>query len=236
MKEKRAAVITRAVTKGLNPNVPMKDSGIEWLGEIPEHWIIKRLKYAASINSNSLAEDTDPNFIMQYIDIGNVDSNGNIYELSELSFNNAPSRARRIAKQGATILSTVRTYLKAIAFIGDQIVNLVVSTGFAVIHANRDIIPKYLFYVLRSDQFINAVVANSEGVGYPAINPSKLGCLTIWSPNLFEQKQIIEFIDQEITKIDKLVSQIQSGIDKLKEYRTALISAAVTGKIDVRSE
>ena len=234
LKEKRAAVITRAVTKGLDANVPMKDSGIEWLGEIPEHWNMKRLKYVASINTHSLSEDTDPNFIMQYVDIGNVDSIGNIDKGEELRFDGAPSRARRIVTQGDTILSTVRTYLKAIAFVNTQIDNLVVSTGFAVIHANNDLVPKYLFYVLRSEMFVDAVVANSEGVGYPAITPSKLVCLPIWAPDTSEQQQLIEFIDQETSKIDKVIIKIQSSIDKLNEYRTALISAAVTGKIDVR--
>ena len=236
LKEKRAAVITRAVTKGLDPNVPMKDSGIEWLGEIPEHWNMKRLKYVASINAHSLSEDTDPNFIMQYVDIGNVDSVGNIDKGEELRFSGAPSRARRTVTQGDTILSTVRTYLKAIAFVNAQIDNLVVSTGFAVIHANNDLVPKYLFYVLRSEMFVDAVVANSEGVGYPAITPSKLVCLPTWAPDTSEQQQIIEFIDSKIQETDKLISQIQSSIDKLKEYRTTLISATVTGKIDVRGE
>src|SRR5687768_10894905 len=87
-----------------------KDSGVEWLGKIPAHWKVKRLKYVAAINSDVLPEDTDPDYILKYIDIGNVDSNGSMLNVQDLRFENAPSRARRIVRLGDTIISTVRTY------------------------------------------------------------------------------------------------------------------------------
>lgn len=236
LEEKRQAMISRAVTKGLDPDAPMKDSGIEWIGEIPVGWEVKRLKNIADINSEVLSEMTSPDFEMKYVDISNVDSNGSIIGYQDLIFGNAPSRARRIVRNGDTIVSTVRTYLRAIAFINNPPSNLIVSTGFAVLRAKNDVVPQYLFSLARCEPFIQTVMANSVGVGYPAINPSVLSSLPAWLPPLEEQKSIAAFLDRETEKIDKLVDKIKEQIEKLKEYRTALISAAVTGKIDVRGE
>jgi len=99
LKEKRTALISHAVTKGLDPNVPMKDSGIEWLGEIPAHWEVKRLKRLATINDEILLETTDPDFEISYVDIGSVDSTDGIAHRETYVFANAPSRARRIVRR-----------------------------------------------------------------------------------------------------------------------------------------
>jgi type I restriction enzyme S subunit len=234
LKEKRTALISHAVTKGLNPDVPMKDSGVEWLGEIPEHWEVKKLKNAAFLNLDTLNEDIQPDYLLNYIDIGNVTSDGSILETQEFQFKQAPSRARRKVKNGDTIISTVRTYLRAISLIKDPPENLIVSTGFAVLSPRVEIDSRFLFRFVQSSEFVEKVVAHSEGVGYPAINPSKLACLPIWLPLLHEQQKIAQFLDRETSKIDKLITKTRTSIDHLKEYRTALISAAVTGKIDVR--
>lgn len=236
LQEKRAALVSHAVTKGLDPSVPMKDSCVEWLGEIPEHWNVNRLKYTAGINLEVLPEGTDPGHVIQYVDISNVNSNGHILGATEMSFENAPSRARRKVKDGDTIVSTVRTYLKAIAFIENPPEDLIVSTGFAVLTPRIRLISKYLWRLVQSSQFIDAIVAYSEGVSYPAINPGTLGGLRAWIPPLPEQQAITCFLDCETAKIDTLCTEIQNSIEKLREYRIALISAAVTGKIDVRDE
>jgi len=86
LQEKRGALITHAVTKGLNPDVRMKDSGVEWLGEVPEHWVVERLKYLSSINDESLPETTDPSFVFEYVDIGNVDTRYGIVKTEHYSF------------------------------------------------------------------------------------------------------------------------------------------------------
>ena len=236
LQEKRAAVISQAVTKGLDPDVPMKDSGIEWLGKIPAHWEVKRLKYVTSMNRETLPEETNPDYEMRYVDIGNVNSVGQIVDTEEIRFETAPSRARRKVQKGDTIISTVRTYLKAIAYIEEQSGNLIVSTGFAVLSPAQEVLSKFLWRFVQSTQFVGAVVANSEGVGYPAITPSRLGCLLICIPPVKQQEIIADYLDRESAKIDAFIAKVREGIEKLKEYRTALISAAVTGKIDVRGE
>lgn len=236
LQEKRTALITYAVTKGLDPTVPMKDSGIEWLGHIPGHWEVRRLKYLTSINDEALPESTDPDFEISYADIGNVDPTRGITDREPYVFANAPSRARRIVQNGDVIISTVRTYLRAIAPIVDPEPNLIVSTGFAVIRPRRYLDPGFAAYALQAPYFVERVVANSVGVSYPAINATKLGGFPIALPSQNEQGAIADFLDGEAAKIDALIDKIQEAIGRLKEYRTALISAAVTGKIDVREE
>ena len=233
LQEKRTTLITQAVTKGLDPNVPMKDSGVEWLGEAPEHWEVKRLKYLATVNDEALPETTDPSMEIDYVDIGNVDPIQGITDVEKLVFADAPSRARRIVRQGDVIISTVRTYLRAIAQIGATDANLIVSTGFAVIRPWQ-MDDGFVAYAVNAPYFVERVVAHSVGVSYPAINASELVCLGIALPSLPEQRTIAAFLDRETAKIDALVAKIRKAIDLLKEQRTALISAAVTGKIDVR--
>ena len=234
LQEKRQAIITEAVTKGLNPNVRMKDSGIEWIGEIPEHWTLSKIKYVSLINNKTLSESTDDDYEIDYIDISSVTSIGDIDGIQSLSYKDAPSRARRILSKGDTIVSTVRTYLKAIAFIENVQSNLICSTGFAVLTPLSKVVPKYLFYLMRSEKYVNEIVRRSVGVSYPAINASDIGALECAIPNKDEQKYIVEYLDNCTTQIDQLVNDIQTQIQKLKEYRQSLISEAVTGEIDVR--
>lgn len=232
--EKRMALINHTVTKGLDPQVQMKDSGVEWLGRVPEHWDIKRLKNLATYNDEALDEKTDPDFEMEYVDISSVNLVDGITSTEITSFENAPSRARRKVRHGDTIISTVRTYLKAIAAIKNPPENLIVSTGFAVIRPITGIDPNYLSYLLQSEGFVGAVVANSVGVSYPAINASVLAALPAVLPPTDEQQLISRFLDAKTIEIDNLISKVTKAIEKLKEYRLALITQAVTGKIDVR--
>ena len=201
---------------------------------MPKHWEVKRLKNICLINTDKLPDNTPDDYLIEYIDIGNVDSSGCVLGKEELYFFEAPSRARRFVKSKDTIVSTVRTYLKAVAFISNPPENLIVSTGFAVLTACESVTPEYIFFLILSKQFIERVVANSEGVAYPAINPTRLATLPTCLPSESEQKDIADFLFKETGKIDTLIKKNQRLIKKLTEKRTALISAAVTGKIDVR--
>jgi len=232
LREKRAALITRAVTKGLDPKAKMKPSGVDWLGDIPVGWEIKKLKHVATVNRKSLSEDsTNPNFEFDYVDIGNVNSEGKILELQNYSFANAPSRARRLAENGDVIISTVRTYLRAMTRISNA-ENLVFSTGFAIFHPTK-ILDSWLYWSMQSEVFLAHVMANSTGVNYPGINEQKLSSISLLVSDEKEQRQIADFLDAETAKIDKATALIGAQIEKLKEYRSSLIYHAVTGKIKV---
>lgn len=235
LEEQRKSIISHAVTKGLNPNAPMKDSGVEWLGKVPEHWNLKPIKFLAKTNQLTLAENTDENYEIQYVDIGSVSRTNGIEKIETILFKDAPSRARRIVKDGDIIVSTVRTYLKAIAYIENPPKNLIVSTGFAVLNPIRTVIfPQYAKFTFLAEQFIAEVIAKSKGISYPAITATELADIKIALPPLNEQKVILQYLLEENLKMNKLISKQNQLIEKLKEYRASIISHAVTGKIDVR--
>jgi type I restriction enzyme S subunit len=209
------------------PYPKYKPSGVEWLGDVPEQWEVKRLKYSASINDDSLPETTLPDFEFKYVDIGGVNAVDGITAAEEIVFENAPSRARRKVRHGDTIVSTVRTYLRAIAPIKNPPENLIVSTGFAVVRP-RKVEPAFLAYALRESSFIESVVARSTGVSYPACNASEVGGIAIPLPTPAEQRAIAAFLDRETGRVDRLVAKERELLERLKEKHSALISQTVT--------
>ena len=160
-----------------------KPSGIDWIGDVPEHWETVRLKYRATVNDEVLPENTDTDYEIEYVDIGSVDEKKGIIATDKLTFGNAPSRARRKVKDGDTIISTVRTYLRAITSINNPPENLVVSTGFAVVRPCH-IDPKFFSYSLRENSFVESVMSRSVGVSYPAITATAIGDIGIAVPSL----------------------------------------------------
>jgi len=236
LREKRTSLINVVVTKGLNPNVEMKDSGVEWIGEVPSHYEIGKLKHLCNENQRSLSNSTDPNYELNYIEISDVNSEGVIENHTPYTFGESPSRCRRIVQKGDVIVSTVRTYLKSIGLIEDKVDDLICSTGFSVLTPLERINSKYLFYLLRTEWFISKVISKSEGVSYPSIQSEKLMNIDIVHCELLEQKQIVEYLDEQIHRIDKTVSNEEEKIKLLKEYRQSLISSVVTGKIKVTED
>ncbi|MFA9500190.1 restriction endonuclease subunit S [Mannheimia sp. E30BD] len=235
LKEYRQTLINQAVTQGLNPDVPMKNSGVEWLGDVPEHWEVKKLKYVSDINLQTLPENINKNIMIDYVDIGSISFENGIEKVEQFTFGNAPSRARRIAKAGDTIVSTVRTYLKAISIVTDEFKNCIFSTGFAILSPKNGIANKFLANMLKSDAFTIQVTVNSKGMSYPAINSTELSNLFVVIPPLPEQTAIAQFLDNKTAQIDTAICQHEQQISLLKEYRERLISDAVTGKIHIQA-
>lgn len=202
-----------------------------WTGceAMPEGWEVRRLKFVATCNDEALPETTDPDYEIAYVDISCVDLVNGITTVETLPFEEAPSRARRIVRDGDSIISTVRTYLKAIAPIHEPPENMIVSTGFAVVRPLELIASRFLGYALQSTGFIGGVVANSTGVSYPAINPTTLVCLPVGYPaDKKEQQQIAAFLDWKTGQIDALMARKKELLEKLKEKRLAVITQAVT--------
>jgi len=146
-----------------------RESGSQWLGLIPAGWDMKPIWAVASCNDEILEETTSPDYVMLYVEISDVDAVSGISGATELAFAAAPSRARRRVADGDVIVSTVRTYLRAIAPIVAPPANTIVSTGFAVLRP-RKILPAYLAYLLRAEFTVAEIIARSTGVSYPAIN------------------------------------------------------------------
>jgi type I restriction enzyme S subunit len=235
LKEKRSALVTHAVTKGLDPNAKMKDSGVEWIGEVPDGWEVKPICRVASCNDDALSENTSADAVLRYVDISAVNHTDGITHVTEVRFADAPSRARRQAKSGDVVVSTVRTYLKAVAAVTEDYAGCIYSTGFAVLRArSAQVDPAFLKWMALNDLLIQAIEAHSEGLSYPAINATELVKLKAVVPPLTEQSTIAAFLDRETARIDALTAKAQRSIDLLKERRSAFITAAVTGRIDVR--
>lgn len=239
LQEKRTAIISQTVTKGLDPNVPMKDSGIEWLGEIPVHWEVKRLKFLTvnplqyGANEAGLLADPDqPRFVR----ITDITENG---ELREDTFRSLPHDVARpfllsggdllLARSGATVGKSFmyKDSWGACCYAGYLIRARLLTTK---------ILPEFINYFAASTNYWDWISASIIQATIQNVSAEKYGNLSIPLPGLEQQRRIIVYLDRETAKIDALSDKVREGIEKLKEYRTALISAAVTGKIDVRAE
>ena len=205
-----------------------KDSEVEWVGEVPSHYRIGKLKHLCDENQRSLSNSTDPNYELNYIEISDVNSKGVIEKSTPYIFSESPSRCRRIVQRGDVIVSTVRTYLKSIGLIEEEVEDLICSTGFSVLTPRENINPKYLFYLLRTEWFISMVISNSEGVSYPSIQSEKLMNINVVFCDFSEQQQIVSFLDTKTSLIDSLIEKTQRNIELLKEKRTSLINEVVT--------
>ena len=210
-----------------------KDNGILWLDAIPSHWHEEKLKHISTCNDEVLSEDTPDELIIHYVEISDVDSVSGINNHTDYTFANAPSRARRITRKNDVIISTVRTYLKAIATVKED--DLIVSTGFAVIRPTK-VNQKYLAYSLLNDDFLGEVISKSVGVSYPAINATDLIEIKIPVPPREEQETIATFLDHKVGQIDATIAEKEQMLEDLKAYRSAIISEVVTKGLDKNVE
>ena len=235
LREKRAALISAAVTRGLDPNVPLKDSGVEWLGQIPAHWDVKRLKHLGTLKGGAGFPDSeqgDPTQSIPFFKVGDMGSAGNEREM--------------LYWQHAVSLPTARA-LRAFVFTCDTIV--FAKVGAALMLNRRRILtrpscidnnmmgftpticdPLWAIYWLSGLDLRK--LANPGAV--PSVNESQLKDTETIVPPLPEQRAIAAYLDRETARIDALAAKQQRLIELLREKRAALISAAVTGKIDVR--
>jgi len=237
LQEKRQAIITEAVTKGLNPNVRMKDSGIEWIGEIPEHWEVKRIKYLATVNPNKsevrhLPSEQEVTFIPmeKIIATGKVD-----YSLTNTIENLI--NGYTYFRDGDIIMAKVTPCFENgnIAIVNGLLNGIGFgTTELHVLRCNNKCYNRFLFYYLQSDIFKSKGISEMYGVaGLKRIPTDFILNYKLGIPDYQEQKQITLYLDTIVDKINTLISDIQTQIDKLKEYRQSIISEAVTGKIKI---
>ena len=218
------------------PYPAYRDSGVDRLGRVPEHWEVRRVKHSLGVNVAVLPEDTEPDYEFRYIDIGSVETGELTSDPKALRFETAPSRARRVVRPGDTLVSTVRTYLKAVWHAEDDVRDLVASTGFAVLTPRPLLLPKFVGYACRSEPFTNHVTAESVGVVYPAITEARLAsALRLCIPPFAEQTAIVRFLDHADRRIRRYLRAKERLIELLEEQKQAIIHQAVTGQIDVRT-
>ena len=202
------------------------------MDQIPSGWASKRLKYVATYNDETLPESTDDLEEIEYIEISDVSLTGGVEASQRMAFGDAPSRARRKVRSGDILISTVRTYLKAIAPVENASGDLIASTGFCVVRPGTEVDSGFLGWIAQSEPFVNEVVARSVGVSYPAINASELVTITVPLPPLDVQRRIARFLDDKTERIDALVEKKRALLDRLAEKRQSLITSAVTKGLD----
>lgn len=195
-------------------------------------WDPVPIRYLCRVNPDSLSGDEPDDWEISYVDISAVNDLGEIENPTELELGDASSRANRLVQDGDVIVSTVRTYLKAIGLVRNPPENRVVSTGFAVLRPKDSVMPEFLWRSLQAEPFVEWIVANSKGVSYPAIAPSRLADLRLPVPSRQEQENICSFLDHHTARIDQLIEKKQRLLELLEEKRQAVISETVTQGID----
>jgi len=229
----RKSIIHKAVTRGLDDSVELRDSGVEWIGKVPKHWQLFRLKDVAEVNGRALPATTDADFVLRYLEISNVNNRGIVSEdaIEEIAFVDAPSRARRIVLTGDTLISSVRPNLQAVAHITNGTDNFIASTGFYVVSPNhKRLDPKYTHYFLLSENTKQYLEAVAKGVGYPAVDDKDFTTLKCFLPPIPEQRQIVDYLDRKIAVLYDVQKNLTGQIAALELYRKSLIHECVTGK------
>jgi type I restriction enzyme S subunit len=246
----RTAIISHAITKGLDPTVPLKDSGIEWLGQIPAHWMPQRLKFALERNDGGVwGED------LQQQDIENGEMGVIVLRSTEINLDGSwdlsnPARRkltgeelRKSLLRAGDILITKSSgseqHLGKSALVTKEIEDLqcAFSNFMQRLRVRSNHNPKFVFYLLNCDVGKEQLgYWGSTTTGLRNLNATIIGEIYLPGAPLLEQRAIAEYLDRETARIDRLIREIEGSIALLQRQRTALISAAVTGKIDVREQ
>ena len=242
LQEQRTALINQAVTKGLDPNVEMKPSGVEWIGEIPKHWRVNRLKYISNIVASYVNKHINPDEIQvdlcNYTDVyyhEKIDSSINFMRGSC----NQDEYERSLIKKGDVIITKDSESADDIGvptFTQEELTNVVCGYHLSIIRPLNEVDGRFLFRFIQSKRTGRYFEVNATGITRFSLGKSIIENLSTLLPPLSEQRTIANFLDHKTQQIDELIAAEQRKSELLKECRQSLISEAVTGKIDVRNE
>ena len=229
--EQRTALINQAVTKGLDPNVEMKPSGEEWIGEIPKHWKIRKNKYIFDEkNDRSVAGNEELLTVSHITGVSpRIEKNVNMFLAETLA-------GYKHCSVGNLVINTMWAWMGAL---GISEFDGIVSPSYNVYGLKNDeYLPKYYDYLYRTPNHVREIIRWSKGIWHSRwrLYPDAFFSMSAIVPPFREQVQIVHFLNHKSQQIDELISAEQRKIELLKEYRQSLISEAVTGKIDVRNE
>lgn len=226
LKERQQIIIQQAVTKGLDANVPMKDSGIEWIGMIPEHWEIKKLKYVLQLtNKKQLSLNSE----LLYIGMENIESGTGEF----IETNSETEGLANYFEANQLLFGKLRPYLAKVY--KTRTIGLC-STEFLVYKCPDNLCIDFYHCFLISPEFIKVINASTYGSKMPRANSDFIGNQMILVPPLKEQIEINQYVNNNKNNIKQLIIIYQQQIEKLKEYKTTLIDSAVTGKIKITPE
>jgi len=239
LKQQRTAITSHAVTKGLDPSVPLKDSGVEWLGQIPAHWDVRRLKFmcwlSAVYGANVPASDYQQEGI-RFLRTTDIDDYGNLLNENPVYISSEAARDY-LLDDGDLLFSRSGTIGRSFLYKRNKHHEECAYAGYLVRFSLRQSYsPEFVFYFTKSTAFADwlglSVIQSTIG----NVNGQKYANMHLPVPPLSEQRAIAEYLDCETARIDGLIQKIEESIELLQRQRTALISAAVTGKIDVRNQ
>ena len=241
LKEQRTSIINQAVTKGLNPNVKMKDSGIEWLGEKPAHWEVIKLKWAVSKIGSGI---TPRGGSEVYVDSGipllrsqNIHFDGlKLQDVAYITEETHHEMSNSEVKKRDVLINITGASIGRCTYVPQNLRIANVNQHVCILRPKKNILSKYLNYYLSSHKGQFQVFLSQTGTSREGLNFTQLGNFIFILPKVSEQNEIINFIETKDGKIFESIGEILSQINLLKEYRTTLISEIVTGKIDVRDE
>lgn len=232
--EKRTALISHAVTKGLDPTVSMKDSGVEWLGEIPVHWNIKRLKHLGETRYG-LGEPPDkldggiPFIRATDIYRGQIDGS----KVQTVDPERVPWSRNPELKAKDILVVRSGAYTGDSAIVPSEWAGSI--AGYDMVYTAKNALPEYISLNLLSKHVLNGQIYLAKNrAAQPHLNAEELGEVIIAIPSIDDQQIIVSFLHQKISHIEAQTGKITAAVEKLQEYRSALITHAVTGKIDVR--
>lgn len=238
LREKRSALITETVTRGLppdaaraaglDPNPPRKPSGVEWLGDLPAHWETKRLGRLLRNDEDKVEADEDAR--LPYVGMEQVESGTGRLLSIDPTF--TPSGVSNRFAAGDILYGKLRPYLAKACCVDFDGLS---SSELLALRTTGDTDRRFLLYQLLADGFVGLMDACSYGTKMPRTSWDLVRAVVVGVPALKEQRAIADYLDRETAKLDALVGKIETAIERLREYRSALITAAVTGKVDVRS-
>jgi type I restriction enzyme S subunit len=239
LQEKRTALITGAVTKGLDPNASTKKSGVEWLGEIPAHWKVKRLVHLSDpsvpIVYGILLPGPRLSDGVPYIGAGDIPGHLGLAELPRTTEEIAAQYPRSRIRAGE-IVYAIRGSFGAVEVVPSELDGVNLSRDAARVAPRQSIVAQWLCWALRSETSQRQFGFYELGATITGVNIRDLKRILIPCPPSGEQSAIAAYLNRETAKLDALIAKVREAIDRLKELRISLISAAVTGKIDVREE
>ena len=231
-KQLKQSLINQVVTKGLNPEVEMKDTGIDWIGSIPKNWEVRRLKEVLTLISSGI-----PYFEgkKDYLSTKSIGQNQIVKIDEEITFTDRPSRANMQPLINSSWFAKMANTNKNYLFTGKaEVKKCILSTGFCGILPNKEH-PQFINYYLMSDYFIFQKEMYSYGTTQISINESNIELIHFVRPPKAEQVQITEYLDTKTGEIDRIITAINDKISKLKQYRKVLINDVVTGRINVEN-
>ncbi|MGK7938063.1 MAG: restriction endonuclease subunit S [Xenococcaceae cyanobacterium] len=233
--EKRTALISHAVTKGLDANVPMKDSGIEWLGEIPEHWEVIRQRFLISLQGGSTPSKSNPEFWdgeIPWISSKDMKTDRLISSIDKITEQALRDTSIHLHSQGGIVI-VARGMILAHSFpVAINDVDITINQDLKIIRTTLN--SEYLALLLRGIKKVILGIVEEAAHGTKVLRTDLYKNIRLPIPPLKEQKEIAEYLDRKTAELDSQKAKIQEAIELLKEYRTSLITNAVTGKIDVR--